>query len=108
MAPQPDGVCEKEEGTHTWPSYDSLLNIPAPEEFTDVTPDPNNYTSSPVQIHQLRRKKALTQLRLAPPLLPPIQIPLEQKVSPVRTDLHKVRDHNLATTLTWSGEELLT
>lgn len=107
LAPQTDGVCE-EEGTHTWPSYDSLLNIPATGEFPDITPDPKKYTSSPGQMHQLRRKKALTQLRLAPPLLPPIQIPLEQKVSTVRTDLQKVRDHNLATTLTWSGEELLT
>ncbi|CAF92443.1 unnamed protein product [Tetraodon nigroviridis] len=104
LAPQTDGVC-REEGIHTWPSYDSLLNIPAGEEFTDATRDPKNCKSLPFagQIRQLRRKKPLTQLRLAPPLSTNIQIPLDQKVSPRRANLPKASDHKLATTLTSSG-----
>lgn len=108
LAPQMDGVC-REEGTHTWASYDSLLNAPPGEEFTDATPDPDNGASSPVlgRGRQLRRKKALTQLRLAPPLSAPVQIPLDGNVSKMRTDLERISD-NLGTTLTLSGEEWLT
>lgn len=108
LAPKTDQAC-REGGIHTWLSEDSLFNTLAAEEFTNATPDPKNCKVSPAvgQIHQLRRKKALTQLRLAPPLSTHIHIPLDQNVSTVRTDLEKVSDHNLATTLTLSGEKLL-
>lgn len=108
LAPKTDQACP-EGGIRTWLSEDSLFNTPADEECTDATPNPKNYKASPAvgQIHQLRRKKALTQLRLAPPLSTHIHNPLDQNVSTVRTDLEKVSDHNLATTLTLSGEKLL-
>ncbi|TNN04183.1 hypothetical protein fugu_001212 [Takifugu bimaculatus] len=99
LAPKTDRAC-LEEDKHTWPSYDSLLNTPPGEEFTNATPEPKNSKDSSVlgQICKLKRKKVLNQLRLAPPL---------SNVSTMRTTLKKVNDRNLTTTFTLSEENLM-
>ncbi|XP_051273916.1 polycystin-1 isoform X2 [Dicentrarchus labrax] len=131
LAPQTDGACQ-EEGIGTWPSCDSLLNLPVGPCITMMTPAPNLCKASPSigQMRQLRRKKALMQLHLASPsftgsppaLLSPLctyplskDIPsshqsiaaLNRKVSAMNTNLVQAQKHNLTTLLTLSEEDLL-
>ncbi|XP_070708244.1 polycystin-1 [Pempheris klunzingeri] len=126
LVPRTDGACQ-EEGIGTWTSCDSLLNLPLGPRLTKATPAPNLCKASPAlgPIRQLRRKKALMQLRLASPsttgsptaLLPPLskdissshQSPeaLDQKVSTINGSLVQARNHNLTTLLSLSEEDLL-
>ncbi|XP_070847293.1 polycystin-1 [Chaetodon trifascialis] len=125
LAPQADGAYQ-EEGMSTWPSCDSLLNLPVGPRLIKMTPAPIVCKASPAlgPIRQLRRKKALMQLHLASPsctashnaLLSPLSTyPLskdsfhqshaapDQKVSPINLS----HNHNLTTLLTLSEEDLL-
>lgn len=113
-----------------WPSCDSLLNLPVGPHLMETTPAPDlcgaSHALGPTR--QLRRKKALMQLRLASPstpgspaaLLSPLctyprskdisishQSPaaLDQKVSTMNSNLVPARNHNLTTLLTLSGEK---
>ncbi|XP_029311858.1 polycystin-1 [Cottoperca gobio] len=122
LAPQKDGACQ-EEVIGTWPSCDSLLNLPAGQCFTKTSPAPVPCKASPApgSMRQLRRKKALMQLRLASPSAPRCiysiskdfpsshQSPaaLDTKVSIIKTNLVQVHNHNLRTLLTLSEEDLL-
>ncbi|XP_067432834.1 polycystin-1 [Thunnus thynnus] len=130
LAPQTDGACQ-EECVVAWASCDSLLNLPAgPSTKTTTSPDPCKASSALGQTRQLRRKKALMQLRLASPsssespasLLPPLcTYPLSKEISdshnsPVAPGHEvltmdpnpvQVHNHNLTTFLTLSEEDLL-
>ncbi|XP_044035256.1 polycystin-1 isoform X2 [Siniperca chuatsi] len=131
LAPQTHGACQRE-GVGTWPSCNSLLNLPVGPYLTKMTPAPNLCKASPAlgPIRQLRRKKALMQLRLASPsstgsssalLSPFCTYPLSkdissshqspaapgQKVSTRNTNLVQAHNHNLTTLLTLSEEDLL-
>lgn len=123
--PQTDGA-RQEEGIGSWPSCDSLLNLPVGPCFTKTAPAPNLCEASPAlgPVRQLRRKRALMQLRLASPstaaspaaLLCPLskdissfhQSPAapDQRVSTMSADLVQAHNHNLTTLLTLSGEKL--
>lgn len=129
LAPRTDGACQ-EEGVVVWASCDSLLNLPAgPSTKTTPSPDPCKASSALGPTRQLRRKKALMQLRLASPsssdslaaLLPPLCThPLSkdisdshyspgapgQKVLTMNANPVQVHNHNLTTFLTLSGEKL--
>ncbi|XP_049915502.1 polycystin-1 isoform X2 [Epinephelus moara] len=129
LAPRTDRPYQ-EEGIGTWPSCDSLLNLPI--GLTKTTPAPNLCKASPTlgPTRQLRRKKALMQLRLASPsstdspsaLSSPFctyplsrdissshQSPasLDKMVSTMNTNLVQANKHNLTTLLTLSEEDLL-
>ncbi|KAK9530722.1 hypothetical protein VZT92_012210 [Zoarces viviparus] len=128
LAPQTDEACQ-EEGIGTWPSCDSLLNLPAGPCLTRTSPAPNLCKASPAlgRARQLRRKKALMQLRLAPPSSPgapaalsctyPLskdisssqQSPasLDKKMYAMKTDFVQAHSNNLTTFLTLSEEDLL-
>ncbi|KAG8008965.1 Polycystin-1, partial [Nibea albiflora] len=126
LAPQIDGA-HQEGGVRTWPSCDSLLNFPASPYLTKTTLVPAVCKASPAlgPIRQLKRKKALMQLRLASPsstdsssaLHSPLSkdftsshqsLPvLDRKVSTMGTKCVQAHSHNLTTLLTLSEEDLL-
>lgn len=116
----------------TWPSYDSLLNLPAGPCLSNTTGAPDVFIPSPAlgPTRQLRRKKALTQLRLASPssMDSPVGLPstlhpyilpkdlssfdksldTEGQNSPViSTSVSKANTYNLPTLLTLSGEQMM-
>lgn len=119
----------QEEGVTTWPSYDSLLNLPAGPCLRNANAAPDVFIPSPAlgPTRQLRRKKALTQLRLASPssmdlpgglpsTLYPYMLPKElyssdkspdtvgQNGPAMSTCVSKANTYNLPTLLTLSGE----
>lgn len=119
----------REEGVATWPSYDSLFNVPAGTSgsLSKTSSGADTCTSSPAlgPTRQLRRKKALTQLRLASrssmgSLMGPSST-LLPFARPKDDDSHDTGDHsnqvtsdsdvkantfNLPTLLTLSGEQM--
>ncbi|TKS90159.1 Polycystin-1 [Collichthys lucidus] len=125
LAPQIDGAYQ-EGGVRTWPSCDSLLNFSAGPYLTKTTLVPTVCKASPAlgPIRQLKRKKALMQLRLASPsstdsssaLHSPLSkditsshqsLPvLDQKVSTMNVKFVQAHSHNLTTLLTLSGEKI--
>ncbi|XP_037611724.1 polycystin-1 [Sebastes umbrosus] len=123
LAPQTDAACQ-EEVIGTWPSCDSLLNLPVGLCLSKTPPANSNLCDvSPAlgPTRQLRRKKALMQLRLAKPsstgspAAP--SYPLSKDISsshqsPAALDkkvsnLVQAHNHNLTTLLTLSEEDLL-
>nr|XP_046233896.1 polycystin-1 [Scatophagus argus] len=122
LVPQTDGAC-REEGIRTWPSCDSLLNPPVGSYLISPTPATNVCRTSPSlgPIRQLKRKKALTQLRLASPSTSALLSPLSkdistsqqshdtlgQKVFAMNAHSVQAHNHNLTTFLTLSEEDLL-
>ncbi|XP_027144915.1 polycystin-1 [Larimichthys crocea] len=126
LAPQIDGAYQ-EGGVRTWPSCDSLLNLSAGPYLTKTTLVPTVCKASPAlgPIRQLKRKKALMQLRLASPsstdsssaLHSPLSkditssqqsLPvLDQNVSTMNAKFVQAHNHNLTTLLTLSEEDLL-
>uniref|UniRef100_A0A3B5AXN8 Polycystic kidney disease 1b n=1 Tax=Stegastes partitus TaxID=144197 RepID=A0A3B5AXN8_9TELE len=128
LAPQTDGAYQ-EKAVVTWPSCDSLLNLPAGSRPAKTTLAPDLCKSSPVQgpTRQLRRKKALMQLHLASPVSPVSSTALlsssctfsedisnshvfsaeaGQKSLNVNPKPVRVYSQNLTTLLTLSGEKL--
>ncbi|XP_034415177.1 polycystin-1 [Cyclopterus lumpus] len=113
LAPHTDGACQEEGVVGTWPSCDSLLNLPASPSLTKMTPAPNLCKASPAlgPARQLRRKKALMQLRLASPSSPPKDISsshqsspsLDKKAHAIKNSLQQAHNNNL----TLSEEDLL-
>ncbi|XP_008289301.1 polycystin-1 [Stegastes partitus] len=129
LAPQTDGAYQ-EKAVVTWPSCDSLLNLPAGSRPAKTTLAPDLCKSSPVQgpTRQLRRKKALMQLHLASPVSPVSSTALlsssctfsedisnshvfsaeaGQKSLNVNPKPVRVYSQNLTTLLTLSEEDLL-
>ncbi|KAM8836900.1 polycystin-1 isoform 2-T2 [Spinachia spinachia] len=123
LVPQTDGA-RREAGMETWPSCDSLLNLPVEPHLTKTTPAPNLCKASPVlgPARQLRRKKALMQLQLASPSSPGTPAALSctyplpkdnytSHQSPASPDkkVHATQAYgnNLTTFLTLSEEDLL-
>ncbi|XP_030255555.1 polycystin-1 [Sparus aurata] len=124
LAPRTDGACQ-EEGIGTWPSCDSLLNLPMGPCLTNTTRALNTREASPAPgpIRQLRRKKGVMQLRLAPPSstgsssAPLCKHPLstshqfhaalDRKAPRTNANLVQAHNHNLTTLLTLSEEDLL-
>ncbi|XP_054455423.1 polycystin-1 [Anoplopoma fimbria] len=130
LAPKTDGSCQ-EEGIGTWPSCDSLLILPEDPCLTETPPAPNLCKASPAlcPTRQLRRKKALTQLRLASPPSPdtPASLSCSYPLSKIISSSHQspasldkkvytmkpianplqAHNHNLTTFLTLSEEDLL-
>ncbi|KAM4623628.1 polycystin-1 [Polymixia lowei] len=121
LAPQRDRA-ERGEDMMGWPSCDSLLELPAgPSSETTSYHDPCGASSTLGPARLLRRKKALTQLRLASPsspdsptTLPPnrsgLDISTSLPTSPLSVDLgdtHKLSPHLTTTVLTLSEENLL-
>ncbi|KAF7653465.1 hypothetical protein LDENG_00082420 [Lucifuga dentata] len=118
LAPQKGGAC-LEDGVVAWPSYDSLLNLPA-DPSTKTSPGPSSALGP---TRHLRRKKALMQLRLASPSFPhlphtstrppskdnPHHRPAGpgQKLSIMNAKPVQTHSHNLTTSLTLSEEDLL-
>ncbi|XP_069012250.1 polycystin-1 [Embiotoca jacksoni] len=116
LAPQTDG----EEDVAAWPSCDSLLNLPAGSLPTEITLAPDLCKASPTHgpTRQLRRRKALMQLRLASPVSPVSPAALLSSPSEDISRFHdspaepgqkslKAHNYNLTTLLTLSEEDLL-
>ncbi|KAL6094663.1 uncharacterized protein ACO6RY_16023 [Pungitius sinensis] len=105
LAPRGDGA-RREVGMDTWPSCDSLLNLPADPGLTTTTPAHNLCKASPVlgPGRQLRRKKALMQLQLASPSSPGTPAALSRRYS-LSKEISS--SNNLTTFLTLSEEDLL-
>lgn len=105
LAPQTNGAY-REDGIQSWPSCDSLLNLPAEAGFNDA---PKICKSSPAlgPIRQLRRKKALMQLHLVSPSSTDSKDLLDQKSSTTNATVVKANKHSLTTYLTMSGEEMV-
>ncbi|XP_022598094.1 polycystin-1-like [Seriola dumerili] len=131
LAPQTDVACQ-DEGVVAWPSCDSLLNLPVDLCPTKMTPARDLCKASPAlgPARQLRRKKALMQLRLASPSSPDTPTALvpspckyhpskeisdsdysptapDPKVLTVNANPVHIQKHNLTTFLTLSEEDLL-
>ncbi|KAM9425901.1 polycystin-1 [Pholidichthys leucotaenia] len=97
LAPHRDAAYQGE-GRATWPSCDSLLDLPAGSCPIEATSALSPRGASPVggPARQLKRKKAMMQVHLAPAK------PEDAYMSPVQVD-----GHNLTTVLTLSEEDLL-
>ncbi|KAK2820940.1 hypothetical protein Q5P01_023899 [Channa striata] len=132
LAPQVDRVCQGT-GVGTWPSCDSLLDLPVGSCLTKITPAHDLRKASPVlgPTQPLRRKKALKQLCLASPSSldttpSPVPsphifhhtketlcsnyspIPPSQEVPSTMNGNHaQVHNNNLKTFLTLSEEDLM-
>ncbi|AWP17296.1 putative polycystin-1-like [Scophthalmus maximus] len=121
LAPQTDGQCQGK-GVEAWPSCDSLLNLPVDLCPTKMASPPRHLDKASPTLgptRQLRRKKALMQLRLASPSSPntPTKYPLSKKPSNysptapaqgvLTMNANLVQTHNLTTFLTLSEEDLL-
>ncbi|XP_040885354.1 polycystin-1 [Toxotes jaculatrix] len=131
LAPQTDGACQ-EKGMVAWPSEDSLLNLPVDLCPTKMTHSGDLCKASPAlgPTRQLRRKKALMQLRLVSPsspntptapVLSPSKCPLSKEISgskysptapgqevlTMNANPVQIHSHNLTTFLTLSEEDLL-
>ncbi|KAF3853205.1 hypothetical protein F7725_013893, partial [Dissostichus mawsoni] len=89
LAPQKDGVHQEGGGVETWPSCDSLLNLPACITETPIL------CKASLSSRQLRRKK---QIRLAAPASN--KTPTNQNM---KSNLVQVHSQNLTTLLTLSG-----
>ncbi|KAM3591453.1 uncharacterized protein V6R79_002157 [Siganus canaliculatus] len=102
LAPQTDGA-RQEEGIRTWPSCDSLLNLPLDLCRSDQSPEPSLAETLPSlgPNRQLKRKKALMQLHITSPSS------TDPKVSTTRDNMVQTHTHNLTTLLTLSEEDLL-
>lgn len=128
LAPQGERSC-REEGVTTWLSCDSLFNVAAGTSgsLSNTSSDANTCFSSPTlgPTRQLRRKKALTQLRLAspssmgspvgPPSTPqPYTLPkddeshgtVDHNSHAMSGSVMKANTFNLPTLLTLSGEQI--
>ncbi|XP_058477572.1 polycystin-1 isoform X2 [Solea solea] len=115
LAPQTQKACQDKDVV-TWPSCDSLLNLPVDSCPTKMNPTIHNISHDlPTLGHtrQLRRKKALMQLRLASPPSPTMPdceysppAP-EQEVLTRNVDPTTIPKLNLKTFLTLSEEDLL-
>ncbi|KAF1374215.1 hypothetical protein PFLUV_G00247310 [Perca fluviatilis] len=131
LVPRTGGACQ-EEGIAAWPSCDSLLNLPVGPCLTKTSPALSLCKAPPAlgPVRQLRRKKALMQLRLASPSStgsptahpsPLYTYPLsketssshrspaalDRKVPTMNANLEQARNRNLTTLLTLSEEDLL-
>ncbi|KAK1881874.1 Polycystin-1 [Dissostichus eleginoides] len=93
LAPQKDGVHQEGGVVETWPSCDSLLNLPACITETPIL------CKASLSSRQLRRKK---QIRLAAPASN--KTPTNQNM---KSNLVQVHSQNLTTLLTLSEEDLL-
>ncbi|KAI9529373.1 hypothetical protein NQZ68_011078 [Dissostichus eleginoides] len=93
LAPQKDGVHQEGGVVETWPSCDSLLNLPACITETPIL------CKASLSSRQLRRKK---QIRLAAPASN--KTPTNQNM---KSNLGQVHSQNLTTLLTLSEEDLL-
>ncbi|XP_028331530.1 polycystin-1 [Gouania willdenowi] len=123
LAHPTDGSCQ-EEGIVAWPSCDSLLK---PSTKTIEESDLSNPLCVHTSTHQLRRKKAVMQLHLAPPMRavcstaclssscafsPSGETSSHSRVGGQKTTITNgnpvpVQNHNLTTHLTLSEEDLL-